>query len=61
MGWWALLPLGVIPLAMLGARLDASLERRFPPEPPYAPHGEPGRMIPFCACSRGSQRLGMRW
>ena len=57
MNWWVLLPLAVIPLGALGAWV----ERRFPEEPQYAPHGEPGRTIPFCACSRGSQRLGMRW
>ena len=58
MDWQVLL---VLPGLALLTALGIWLERRFPPEPPYAPHGEPGRTIPFCACSRGSQRLGMRW
>ena len=59
--WWAPLILLIIPFAGLCAWLEGKLEQRFPAAPPYAPHGEPGRTIPFCACSRGSQRLGMHW
>ena len=60
MGWYALLVLpGIAVAGVLLAAFDRWLERW--DEPPYAPHGVPGRTIPFCCCSQGSQRLGMHF